>query len=347
MTIYRQKGFTLLEVMLVLGIVGGIMVLAINYGTRQVAQQRLDKTALQMQQILNAALAYYTAYGSWPVPGGTCTFASNSTSNSTTPSDLSTLRTAGYLPSSVSNNAFGFPYNVACDNVTGGVFYVITSLNSAANALIVAGEMPISYLSDQYGNQSASGLYVTAQVTTPGQNLNNARSVNFAGVYHHGACVPVPVCPGYNAAASPPACTSGTNCLQPQIMVAPASVSGVSDSNATNAYPITSFTAYALGPKTASTLNGCPSVVPPATTPSSPVTPCTWGTNGIPNGSQSSPTGLYWRVCLQVVTGKGIVSSTNTGSGAAAWGQYVSMIAITRCTPPREPFGSDFTVFTQ
>jgi len=343
----RQQGFTLLEIMLVLGIVGGIMVMAINYGSRQVSQQRRDKTALQMQQILNAGLAYYTANGAWPLPGGTCSFTSTSTSNSATPSSLSTLKSAGYLPSAISSNAFGYAYNVTCDNVTGGVFYVITRLNSVATALIIAGELPVAYLSDQYGNPVTNGTYVTSQVTTPGQNLNNARSLNFAGAYHHGACVPVPVCPGYNPAATPPACNSGTNCMTPQIMVAPASVSGVSDSNSTNAYPIASFTAYALGPATSSNLMGCPAVVSPATTPTSTVTPCTWGSSGIPNGSQASPSGLYWRVCLQVVTSKGIVSTTNTGAGAAAWGQYVSMVAMTRCTPPNEPFGSDFTVFTQ
>jgi hypothetical protein len=135
--------------------------------------------------------------------------------------------------------------------------------------------------------------------------------------------------------------------MVPQIMVSPASVSGVSDPNSTNAYPITSFTAYAIGPDTAANVMGCPAVVPPATTPSSTVTPCTWGNNGIPNGTQTSPSGLYWRVCLQVVTGKGVVSTTNTATGTAAWGQYASMVVMTRCTPPNEPFGSDFTVFTQ
>lgn len=347
MTFYQHKfkGFTLLEMMLVLGIMGGIIVLGINYSTRQVAQERRDKTAMQIQQILNAGLAYYTTNGRWPVPGGTCNFASNATNNATAPASLATLTASGYLPSSISNNAFSYPYRVACDSVTGGVFYVITQFDSKANALITGGEVPVAYLSDQYGNPSNTGLYVTSQVTTPGQDLNNARSVNFVGIYHHGACVPVPACPGYDAATA--ACATGTNCMTPQIMVAPASVSGVSTTNKVDAYPITSFTAYAIGPGTASGLMSCPAVVPPDTTPSSRVTPCSWGASGIPNGSQASPSGLYWRICLQVVTGQGVVSSTNTGSGGSAWGQFATMVVMTRCTPPKEPFGSDFTVFTQ
>src|SRR5438445_9563563 len=97
-----EKGVTLLELMLVLAIMGSILVLMLNYGTRQAAQQRRDKTAVQMQQILSAGLAYYLAYGSWPVPSGSCTFSSTSTNPAGTFSSLTTLITAGYLPSSFS-----------------------------------------------------------------------------------------------------------------------------------------------------------------------------------------------------------------------------------------------------
>lgn len=322
------KGFTLLETMLVLAIMGGILVLAINYGSRQLAQYKRDKTAIQVQQILNAGLAYYTTYGTWP--GGTCTYASNSTSNSTAWSNLSGLIAAGYLPTGLSVNSFGYNFSITCDSVTNNVFYVITRLNNRANALVIAGQLPIAYLSDQYGNPNSSGTYVTAQVTTPGQNLNNARSVNFSGIYHHGACVLVPNCPGYNPATN--ACTSGANCMTPQIMVAPVSASGVNDAGSNNVYPITSFTAYAYGP--ASSPMDCQTGTVP--------TACSFGATGIPNAS-----GVYWRVCLQVVTQKGIVATTNTGTGSGAWGQYASMMVITRCTPPNEPYGSDFSVFTQ
>lgn len=328
MTTRKIKGFTLLETMLVLAIMGGMLVLAINYGSRQLAQHRRDKTALQVQQILNAGLAYYTSYGAWP--GGACAFASNSTSNSTVWSNLSSLTTAGYLPSGLSVNSFGYGFSITCDSITGNVFYVITRLNNRANALVVAGELPVAYLSDQYGNPNSTGTYVTSQVTTPGQNLNNARSVNFSGIYHHGACVPVPSCPGYNPTTN--ACTSGTNCMTPQIMVAPVSASGVNDTNSTNIYPIASFTTYAYGP----------SKMPMDCQTGAVATACALGSNGIAN-----PSGVYWRVCLQVITQKGSVAATNTGTGANMWSKNASMMVITRCTPPNEPYGSDFSVFTQ
>lgn len=336
MDIKKSKGFTLLETMLVLAIMGGILVVALNYSTRTVAQGRRDKTALQMQQILNAGLAYYNTYGVWPgdCPGVGCVFASNSTSNSTAWGSLSSLSGAGFLPTSLVNNPYGNGFSITSDSITGQVFYVVSRISNKANALVVAGELPIAYLSDQYGNPAAAGPYVTAQVTIPGQNLNNARSVNFSGIYHNGACVPVPACPGYNPATQ--TCTSGSNCMVPQIMVTPVSMSGVSDTGSNAAYPIASFTAYAYGPATSpkDCLTGATN------------TACAIQSTTL-NSGIASPSGVYWRVCVQVVTEKGVVSATNTGTGSGAWGQYASVMAVTRCTPPSEPFGSDFGVYTQ
>jgi hypothetical protein len=216
---------------------------------------------------------------------------------------------------------------------------VVSRTTSRANALVIAGEIPVGYTSDQYGNPSSTGTYVTGQVTIPGQNLNNARSVNFSGIYHHGACVPVPSCPGYNPTTN--ACTSGTNCMTPQIMVAPVSVSGVSDNASNDVYSIASFTAYAYGP--ASSPKDCLTGL----TATACTIQSTAANSNNPLGTGiASPSGVYWRVCLQVVAKNGPVSSSNTATGASAWGQYASLMAITRCTPPNEPFGSDFGVYT-
>lgn len=349
--ILHKAGFTLLETMLVLALIGTMLVMAINYGARHMAQQRLEMSALQMQQILNAGLAYYTSHGTWP---STCAFASNSATNASTWSSISALSTAGYLPANLERNAFGYSYAMSCDRITGGVFYVMTQVSSHAIALALAGELPLGYTSDQYGNPSTTENYVTAQVTIPGQNLNNARSVNFSGIYHHGACVPVPNCPGYDPSASAPGCKNGrTDCMVPQIMVVPVAVSGVSDPPPSplpspyvpNVYPIASFTAYAYGPAgapvdclTGATATACTGTALQSTSASSN-TPLGTGI--------ASPNGLYWRVCLQVVTQKGVVAQTNTATGMDAWGQYASLMVITRCTPPNEPFGSDFGVYTQ
>jgi prepilin-type N-terminal cleavage/methylation domain-containing protein len=331
------QGFTLLETLLVLAIVSGMILLGVNFITRQTAQQRLDRTALQAQQILTAGMAYYTSTGAWP---GTCSFNSTVTNNSTAWNTLSVLQTAGYLPTSITSNAYGYAYKTNCDSVTASVYYVNLRVTNNSMALVIAGELPVAYVSDAFGNPLSTGTYVTAQVTIPGQNLNNARSVNFSGIYHHGACVPVPSCPGYNPATN--ACNTGVNCMTPQIMVSPVSVSGTNDANSLNVYPISSFTAYAtaLGAPPMSCTIG---PTPPATVgPTPTATAC-------PAAGIASPSGVNWRVCLQVITSKGEVSGMNTATSGtyAPWGQYGTMMVITRCTPPNEPYGSDFTVYTR
>jgi len=335
--------------MLVIAIIGSLMVMAINYGTQQSIQLRINKTVAQMQQGLTAGLAYYTTHGAWPT--ATCKFSSTSTTNSTAWSDLSTLTSAGFLPSYMSGttaNAYGQKFWMTCDKVTNNVFYINTNVSSHTLALAISGALPTAYTSDNFGNPLTTGTYVTAQVVTPAQNLNNARSVNFGGVYHHGACVPVPICPGYDVTTQ--GCKGGgTNCMTPQIMVTPVSVSGAMNmqygntpagGNVFSLYPITSFTAYATN--LAIQPNDCDT--------NSTATTCTLGAAGVaPN--YTNP--LYWRVCLQVRTqnGNGTVNTAPNNTDAAnpptwSWAQTASLMVITRCAPPSEPSGSDFTVFT-
>src|SRR5687768_2200405 len=63
----KTKGFTLLEMLLVLAISSSLVVLLLNYTTQKSDEMRRDKTVLQIQQILNAALSYYVNTSTWPV----------------------------------------------------------------------------------------------------------------------------------------------------------------------------------------------------------------------------------------------------------------------------------------
>jgi prepilin-type N-terminal cleavage/methylation domain-containing protein len=337
-----NKGVTLLEVLLVLAIGTVILSMLLTYTTQKSEQTRRDKTIIQMQQILNAGLAYYTNNGQWPVTivGGAYT---------RTPLVGSALITQNYLPSNnatVTNLLGG-----ACDstyqldvNPTTGVFGVIAtvcaSANSAGVAGIVAGSLPAGFVTNTISPDTTaptastctneSTCYIASQVNVPGQNLNNARSINFAGVYHHGACVPAPTCP------------TG---MTPTIFVVPVSVSGVNDTGSSSVYPISSFTAYAYGAHNGTSTPGTTPVLggtsmAQCSAPTSSATNCTGGSSTI------DPATKYWRVCLQVITEKGDVATTNTGT----WGNYATVAAFTRCAPgsptPNEPAGSDFTVFT-
>src|SRR3990167_329258 len=247
------KGFTLLEVLLVLAIASSLIVLMLKYTTQKSDELRRDKTVLQMQQILNAGLSYYVNNSFWPMLGATINNISGLCGTGNW-NPLNTLQ-PNYLPTTLQNNSYGNPFFINCGNMAnGGNFYVRTTANTVANARVIAGRLPLAFITNAAGWATnppsqpavcaAGGAgcnVVVTTVTIPGQNLNNARSVNFAGVYYHGGCVPAPNCPPN---------------MSPSIIVAPISVSGMLAStpptNCTTdpttcqniqAFPISSFTA--------------------------------------------------------------------------------------------------------
>lgn len=330
----KHHGFTLIEMLLVLVIISIIILAGVGYFQQRAQQMRIDRTSLQMQQILNAGMSYYIVNSKWPAK-------------------LSDLY-GKYLPKTIVNSPWQTPYHITG---TESLFYVYTVVTENTLGLApieaneIAGTLPLSYTSGGGGNppdintQCATNdtkCNVVGAVNVPGQNLNNANAVTFSGLYHHGGCVPVPTCPVDNTNTP----------MVPQIFVVPVSVSGINDATSKsgggkpNVYPISSFTAYA-------TPSGTPAnTTPPQCTANVTTTynsggsgdDCTQGLAG------SSPTAAsaYWRVCLQVVTERG---STSPGVGSSmddAWGQYVTLLAFTRCSSPTESnkSGSSFQVFS-
>lgn len=334
---HKKLGFTLLEMLLVLTIISTIIVMGLKYTLQKSDELRRDRTALQYQQILNASLAYYLNVSQWPT---------NITQLTTSP--------GGYLPNMALNNPWGNPYLVTTviSEEGGTLFYVYSQVPGGsdiylAQANMIAGRLPMAFVTNTNPPDPESPCtaddevcYIASNVSVPGQNLNNARSINFSNLYHNGACVPAPECPAN---------------MTPSIMAVPTSVSGVNDPGGVYVYPIGSFTAYAYGKANGTTqpdtlpaapdqVAGC--LVPPDTIPAA--TPCqsTSGTNMPPTPGGNK----YWRICLRVITQKGDVAETNTETGALAWGQYANILAITYCepgNPPSKPVGSDFTVFSR
>lgn len=327
------KGFTLVEMLLVLTIVSIMLYMGIGYMQTRTEGIRIDRTSMQMQQILNAALAYYVLNGTWPTT-------------------LSTLQ-GNYLPNAIVPylNPWGGDYKIAIRTDTASpatfppqfyVWTVIPGTKSMVNALATSTSLPLSYTSADAGAPGASppsvfmscttaspNCSVVASVQVPGQNLNNARAVNFAGLYHHGGCVPVPQCP----------VDVNGNSMTPQIMVVPVSVSGVNDTGSNNVYPISSFTAYA----TSNNGSGTPTSTAP---PSCRSSGATYGPGGGINCSSSvngAPASAYWRVCTQVVTERGDITSTRND---AAMGAQLTVMAITRCAVNNEPAGSSFSIYS-
>ncbi len=331
------KGFSLIEMLLVMVIVSGALFMAASYFRQRSLQMRIDRTSLQMQQILNAGLAYYVANNKWPV-------ANNTSVDITATPTTNNLQANGYLPKGVTiaNPFSGGHYSMYTDS-TGKLFTVYTSITGgsagfpAAAGNSIAGTLPLAATTATAGTPPPIGTtaicstttttcYIVTSINIPGQNLNAAGAVNFAGVYRHGGCVPVPTCP------TDPA--TGT-ALTAEIQVVPVSVSGLNDSGSNAVYPISSFTAYAKGPATQPTQP--PNCINETTAP-----PCNTNIQGNAPASNA-----YWRVCLQVITEKGDVQGTNnsTSNPATDYGANVTLMAITRCSISNEPAGSKFTIY--
>lgn len=333
----KVKGVTLIEVLLVLVIIGSIMYLAVGYLQQQAQQSRMDKTVIQMQQALNGGLAYYVANGAWP-------------------GNLSCLQGSGsgcsveYIPSNFVPPWGGQNYHVVNAN---GILYIYFKLDigTQANAIanVLAGRLPLGYATHtdasgsapppDDGSCSAAGsqsyCYVVASVNIPGQNLNNATAINFAGIYTNGGCIPVPQCP----------VDSNGKTMIPEVMVAPVSVSGIVSYNNLNGVgsgskviynqAITSFTAYA-------TSDNSSGKVPTSTAPydcgtSSPGDDCASNETG------KTPAQAYWRACVQITTEKGDISQW---SDDTEWGKKVTLMAVTRCTIKNETSGSGFSIYS-
>lgn len=360
----KIKGVTLIEILLVLVIITSILMMSITYLTTKTDEQKREKAVMLMQRTLTAALAYYVDYSMWPGCGTAgCKLDGITGWNNLNP----TLQDVGYLPKMYittpyySSNPldtyiyYQLPTQPALSN-----FYVCITVpaspTSTITAQAIAAALPMGFttsdLTDACGaalavnptpcnmptsGNSARACRVVASVTIPGQNLNNARSLNFAGVYHNGACVPAPTCP---------------LTMTPSIFVAPVSVSGNDGSTGsqTAVFPVSSFTAFVV-PQGSITPPGPGAPVNPANMPvctsvlssgSPTIQPCSAGSAGA-----IDPNGLYWRVCLDVVTENTRISYANNPNWNANSG---SVMAVTRCVPSvptAEPSGSSFDVFMQ
>ncbi|MDR3490510.1 MAG: type II secretion system protein [Gammaproteobacteria bacterium] len=335
---HKLNGFTLLEMLLVLVIMSAVLMMIVNYGTQRMAQFKRDKTALQMQQIINAAMNYYINNGKWPVD-----WEYNDEFLFQTP------LMGTYLPNALFPNMGADLYPTATANFTGTNRFIVhydttgytvqAPVPTVIEAQLIAGMLPGGFV-----RTDSNGTFAAATVSIPGQNLNNARSINYAGVYSSGGCVPAPVCPGN---------------MKPSIIVAPVGVSGVYDTPScssasdptscsnVNITPLSSFTAFARGGQGA---NGAP--VPDNTNllDCAIYNPTPQGCNN-PWGNGTAYTALsatddsatkYWRVCLAVITEKGRIVPSAANQGRLMG----SVMAITRCVPNNEaPVGSAINVW--
>ncbi len=336
---YRgMRGFTLLEVMLVLLIGATLLGMFLNYTSTAADQAARNKTSIQTQEIINAALAYYLQYGSWPGTKNTWTCVDPTNS---------ALISGFYLPQGVAKTAIGScaigawlsPYRnvyLTSWDGTSGNFYVITQIptgaKAPANSLIISGLTPLGVTttsqptlplvtSPSAACAATGSCYVMGGTQQPGQNLMNARSANFAGVYAHGACVPAPQCPAG---------------LKAFIYAAAGQVTGSSDTvDPTKVYPIEGFMIDAVGK--AGNPYGTDPVIPSQLGNCGDRTSNSQGCPGLPS------TATYWRVCMKILTQNTDHPFTNGAN--STWGGSTTIVVFTRCAPLNENSGTPFTTY--
>jgi type II secretory pathway pseudopilin PulG len=354
----KMVGFTLIEILLVLTIITAIVMTGMHYYQQKIIQDRIDKTIVDMQQILTAAMTFYVAKGVWPQGASSeiilnC-LTGNGAQNGTTTAvcDLPLLPRVPqslWFATNLGTGAVALQDYSVATVANDPKFYVYVQLPLAQyrNGLntiyagMIANKMPSGYTSSDTAippqfsetnfpcNDTSVTCSAVAAILPPGQTLFNAGSVNYAGAYKHGGCIPAPTCPSDPGGAQ----------LIPQVFVVPISMSGlfgnVPATGNQNMLPITSFTAYVqpqapIGSPSASPVHA-PAACNPGTTP--PV--C---------ASQGDPVGtLYWRACVDVKTQQGSASAT----AGSHWGNYMYVAAFTRCELPHEPTGGGINLYEQ
>lgn len=333
----HSKGFTLVEILLVMVIIGGLMIVGAGYVQQRTESLRVDRASGQMQQILNAGMSYYIA------------------NTNTWPASLSALQTAGYLPSPMTS-PFGTSYGVY--STTSNLYVWVqmptptssAPLKSAVTAKIIAGTLPLAFttINTPSATQapqtclSGGACHVVASVNIPPQSLGDSKTVSFAGLYHNGACVIAPTCEtGYKAQAfAVPVSVSGFYSA-PDPSSSPCTATDKSGCVMTY-YPLNGFTAYTTSDD------------PVAYATSQPINCGTGVTTTGPCYEDSTSTTQIatnisvWRVCISVTTSSGEVAPTVGNAFRNPWGQLTGTVMVmTRCTKSdgSEETGSGFTVW--
>jgi len=148
-----ERGFTLLELAIVLAILAVLAAATVPYAATQVRNQAAEKTAREMLAIGDAARAFFVANQAWPA-------------------SVAGLQTAGFLPSGWSpTNPFGPAYTLSS-----GTTLTVTTTVPADVAPVVARLVPL-------GTQTlgASGTQVAGTWPRPGQSSDLAAAAYPAG----------------------------------------------------------------------------------------------------------------------------------------------------------------------
>lgn len=158
---FAHTAFTLIEMLFIIVILGILLALSLSVFQQRGLNVKIDKTALQLQQLIQAANQYYADWNCWP--------------NSTTcPGNAPDFNY--YLPLGATNNPWGNPYQYGPDPNQTGNFLINSGdliTNQAAtrvasvlpNAIINTGDNRQVLVSTQTQNINAISFQIFRAVT--------------------------------------------------------------------------------------------------------------------------------------------------------------------------------------
>ncbi len=188
----HRKGFTLIELLFVIAIIGVLTSLGVSMMTKKTEQFKVKKTSLEIQQLLQAAMAYNVDNkGEWPDAGNSSTITSG---------DLFYK----YIPATqaIETNTWGVDaYNWDQPSDKTNIFEVYTDVPTKQIAEQIAAKLPDGYAEKDPDNnyyrisvgitvpaQSLSGLPLLADVDSIDMNINNSTGVATATLDEPNPC---------------------------------------------------------------------------------------------------------------------------------------------------------------
>jgi prepilin-type N-terminal cleavage/methylation domain-containing protein len=142
----KYQGFTLIETLLVIAILGMLVAIGIAYHQKHTRDMKVNKTVQQIQQILQAANAFYKHKDCWP-------------GSDNCPGDLS-----AYAPAGIVANPWGNSYILQPISPDGKAFEVIASKIPIPFAQRVAKKLPNAATQ----NCDANDCNIVVQIPVPG-----------------------------------------------------------------------------------------------------------------------------------------------------------------------------------
>lgn len=209
LVITTRHAYTLIEMMLVIALVAVLATLGISAYQKTTEQSKIDKSALQIQQLLQAGMAYYVDYGCWPAFD-----PNNNLCKQTPPPDFNP-----FIPIAGKTSPWGSPYNWGNVDDYGRLFFVSTFAPDQLTANRLAAKLPNAYVQPS-GNPQYPYM-ILAEVGVPGSaNTNENFKVLAMGSVTLNpdgtTALPIPY-PGRTDISNYPACPSG---MDPNLFLA-------------------------------------------------------------------------------------------------------------------------------